>query len=96
MPHQELQNTGLTALNYPQLDYAMPRPAFLSAMFSAGEECGAAAIMPWELTAWHVAPTSSGGFDFGVDDPSFKPVQQMVHFMKNKASQLACTLQSAV
>ena len=71
-----------------QLDYPVPRPAFLSAMFSAGQQCGVAAMMPWELTAWHVAPTASGGFDFGVDDPSYKPVQQMVQFMKNKVNHL--------
>jgi len=67
-----------------QLDYPSPRPEFLKAMFSAGERAGAAAMMPWELVAWHVNPNASGGFDFGIDDPSFGPVTQMIEYMQNK------------
>ena len=53
-------------------------------MFSAAEKAGAAAIMPWELVPWHVAPTASGGFDFGIDDESFAPAVQMVNWMKTR------------
>lgn len=53
-------------------------------MFSAAEKAGAAAIMPWELVPWHVAPTSSGGFDFGIDDPSFAPAVQMIAWMQTR------------
>ena len=67
-----------------QLDYPYPRPQFLKAMFSAGERAGAAAIMPWELVPWHVNPNASGGFDFGIDDPSFGPIAQMIQYMDNK------------
>ena len=70
----------------PQLAYPYPRPQFLSAMFSAGERAGAAAMMPWELVAWHVNPNASGGFDFGIDDPSFGPVTQMIQYMNDKVT----------
>ena len=67
-----------------QLAYPIPRPLFLADMFSAAEKAGAAAIMPWELVPWHVAPTASGGFDFGIDDESFAPAVQMVSWMKTR------------
>ena len=60
------------------MSYPIPRTEYLSAMFEAGLQAGAAAIMPWELVAWHVQPNASTGFDFGVDDSSFGPVTQMV------------------
>ena len=63
------------------MSYPIPRTEYLSAMFEAGLQAGAAAIMPWELVAWHVRPNASSGFDFGVDDSSFGPVTQMVEQM---------------
>ncbi len=69
-----------------QLTYPIARPTFLADMFAAGEQSGASAVLPWELTAWHVEPTASGGFDFGTDDPSFLPVEQMISFLKNRVS----------
>ena len=53
-------------------------------MFSAAEKAGAAAIMAWELVPWHVAPSASGGFDFGIDDPSFAPAVQMISWMQTR------------
>lgn len=67
-----------------QLAYPIPRPLFFADMFSAAEKAGAAAIMPWELVPWHVAPTASGGFDFGIDDESFPPAVQMISWMKTR------------
>lgn len=45
-------------------------------------------MMPWELVAWHVNPNASGGFDFGIDDPSFGPITQMIQYMNNKVRQV--------
>jgi len=72
-----------------QLTYPIERPTFLTDMFAAGEQAGASAVLPWELTAWHVSPDASGGFDFGTDDPSYLPVEQMISFLKTRVSFIA-------
>jgi len=72
-----------------QLTYPIERPIFLADMFAAGEQAGASAVLPWELTAWHVSPDASGGFDFGTDDPSYLPVEQMISFLKTRVSFMA-------
>ena len=78
------------------MSYPIPRTEYLSAMFEAGLQAGAAAIMPWELVAWHVRPNASSGFDFGVDDSSFGPVTQMVEQLYHRVRHTShCPLDSA-
>ena len=78
------------------MSYPIPRTEYLSAMFEAGLQAGAAAIMPWELVAWHVRPNASSGFDFGVDDSSFGPVTQMVEQLYHRVRNAShCPLDSA-
>lgn len=78
------------------MSYPIPRTEYLSAMFEAGLQAGAAAIMPWELVAWHVRPNASSGFDFGVDDSSFGPVTQMVEQLYHRVRNAShCLLDSA-
>ncbi len=66
--------------------YAIYRPEFYTALFSAAQRSDAKAMMPWELVGWHVAPTDSGGYDFGIDDISFGPVSAAIAYQKQRVS----------
>ena len=64
--------------------YPVYRPDYYTELFSAAQRSDAKAMMPWELVAWHVAPTDSGGYDFGIDDVSFGPVAAAIAYQKNR------------
>ena len=64
--------------------YAIYRPDYYAAAFGAAKAADAKAMLPWELVAWHVAPTDSGGFDFGPDDVSYAPVASAIAYQKTK------------
>ena len=75
--------------------YAVYRPDFFAALFSAAQRSDAKAMMPWELVPWHVAPTDSGGYDFGIDDVSFGPVSDAIAYQKRRVRVFRASLQEA-
>ena len=78
----------LSAWHVQPDSYALYRPDFFAAAFSAAKAADAKAMMPWELVAWHVAPTDSGGFDFGPDDVSYIPVASAIASQHSKVGGL--------
>ena len=73
----------LSALSATQPSaYAVYRPEFYNALFTAAQQSNAKATMPWELVPWHVPVTDSGGYDFGIDDVSFGPVSAAINYQK--------------
>jgi hypothetical protein len=70
--------------------YAIYRPDYYAAAFGAAKAADAKAMLPWELVAWHVAPTDSGGFDFGPDDVSYAPVASAIAYQKTKVMRMSC------
>ncbi|CAL8463202.1 g2736 [Coccomyxa elongata] len=79
-----LEETGMDPSVYP-----IYRPDFYTELFSAAQHSDAKAMMPWELVAWHVAPTDSGGYDFGIDDVSFGPVSAAISYQKQRTAACA-------
>lgn len=72
--------------------YPIYRPEFYTELFSAAQHSDAKGMMPWELVAWHVAPTDSGGYDFGIDDVSFGPLSAAIAYQKQRVRTNYCVI----
>ncbi|CAL8463194.1 g2728 [Coccomyxa elongata] len=69
--------------------YAVSRPEFLKALFSAAQRSNAKAMLPWELVPWHVPATEHDGYDFGIDDVSFGPVSAAIKYQQQMTAACA-------
>ncbi|BDA44582.1 probable mannan endo-1,4-beta-mannosidase 1 at N-terminal half [Coccomyxa sp. Obi] len=79
-----LEETGMDPRGY-----AVYRPDFYKALFSAAQRSNAKAMMPWELIPWHVAATEHDGYDFGIDDVSFAPVSAAIKYQQQMTAACA-------
>lgn len=66
---------------HTQATYNISLLTFYTEMFSAAEESGASALMPWQLIPWDVTFVS---YDFSINDPAFAAVQQMITYQQQR------------
>ena len=76
--HSHNTLTSARSVLLQEFQYNIPRPLYYAQLFKAARKAKAVAMLPWELCPWHVAKNDSGGFDFGVDDPSFVPISDAI------------------